>query len=536
MSKPRMKLSTIIMIFVCLVVLLSLLITDLLITRSTGSDIENQLEEKAGIVSKTVAQSRLVQQELENGEADMDIQEYTMSVQEASDVLFIVVMDMNGIRLSHPNQSLIGKPFQGGDEQRVLEGKTYVSKSEGTLGQSLRAFAPVINRKGEQVGAVSVGISLEAVEESIHQNQRQILIGSIIGVLIGIAGAFLLAWYIKRSLFGLEPYAIARIHEERNQMLHSVREGIIAIDRDGVIVIVNESARRIFRKAGLGAKEPIGMVIHDFLPGTSLERVLSTKEGELDEEQVINGVAIITNRVPLIVQEEVIGAIATFRDKTEVNRLAEELTGVKLYADTLRAQSHEFMNQLHVLLGLIEMREYERLKEFIGTLVEHQAHEVGHVTKYIKDSALAGFLIGKISYAREAQVGMTIECETEIPPSKDPAFSHKLITILGNLIDNAIESSENSGRKRIRVFLSYIDGLLEAAVEDQGTGIPRGAENKILEKGFSTKEGFHRGFGLFLVNKTVEEEGGTLEMERNDSGGMTFTVLLPYEPGGKYHD
>ncbi|UOQ45963.1 DcuS/MalK family sensor histidine kinase [Halobacillus salinarum] len=533
---PRFKLRTIIIFFVCLVVLVSLAITDLLITDSTSENIEKQLKEKALIVARSVGESQVVKTGLQDEGNAGGIQDYAMSIQKASGVMFVVVMNMEGIRRSHPNPGRIGKHFVGGDEKRVLQGKEYISTSTGTLGKSLRAFTPIYDNEGQQIGAVSVGISLEDVESSIRQGQHRILIGSIIGVLVGIVGAVLLAYYIKRSLFGLEPYTIARIHEERNQMLHSVHEGIIAIDKDATILLVNKSARKIFNKAGLMDKEPIGMNIHEFLPGTMLDRVLDKREADLNEEQMINGISVITNRVPLVVNGQAVGAIATFRDKTEVNQLAEKLTGVQMYADTLRSQSHEFMNQLHVLLGMIKMENYEDVQQFIHKLVNHQSHEVGSLTRYLKDPAFAGFILGKISFARESHVELDIQCDTIIPQPADPDITHELITILGNLIDNAIDSVAVPDEKVIHLQLSYIDKLLSIEISDQGKGIPEKIQNQIFEKGMTTKEGEGRGFGLYLARNSAEKLGGSIEVLSSKDHGTRFTVLIPYEPGGQSND
>ena len=532
MPKYRLKLSTIIIIFVCTVVTMSLLITDLLITNTTSKTIEHQLEDKAITVSRTIAESKIVKDGLVNAtDENGSIQEYTTNIQQASDVLFVVVMDMEGIRKSHPDVQKIGKHFVGGDEQRVLNGEEYISRSTGTLGKSLRAFTPIYDNNQNQIGAVSVGISLEAVTASIQQSHKKILIGSTVGVFIGIIGAFLLARYIKNSLFGLEPYAIARIHEERNTMLHSVHEGIIAIDRTGTIILVNKSARRIFNQASLHKSDLVGMKISDFLPGTRLEDVLISQEAELDQEQLINGISIITNRVPLIVNGHVVGAIATFRDKTEVNQLAEQLTGVQMYADTLRAQSHEFKNQLQVLLGLIKMEDYEEVTHFISKLVDHQADEIGSITKYIKDPILAGFIIGKMSYARESHVVMTIDCETEIPQANRPEITHELITILGNIIDNAIDSVSTSDKQEIRMKFSYIDDLLSMTITDTGEGIPEDKLEDIFLKGHTTKEGKHRGFGLFLTMRSIDNLEGSIDVDSVLGEGTTFTIIVPFDQG-----
>ncbi len=536
MRYPRFKLSTIIIISVCLVVLLSIGITDILITNTTSNNIKKQLEDKALNVSRTVSKSQVVINDLQSENKEGGIQDYAMTIQEATNVMFVVVMDMSGIRYSHPVPSQIGNHFVGGDEKRVLQGKEYTSTSTGTLGKSLRAFTPIYNKQQEQIGAVAVGISLEDIQTSIRQNQKTILFVSVIGVIIGVIGALLLARYIKNSLFGLEPHSIARIFEERNRILHFVHEGIIAIDNQGNIVLVNQSAQSIFLQAGIMEQDPIGMKIDDFLPTTQLMHTLESQEADLNMEQSINGISIITNRVPLIVNDQLVGAIATFRDKTEVNRLAKQLTGVQNYADTLRSQSHEFMNQLHVLLGMIKMEEYQKVEQFITKLVNHKTHEIGSIIKYIKDPTLAGFMIGKQSFARESQVHLELNCETEIPMAEDQVVTHELITIIGNVIDNSIESVKNRKEKWISLTISYIDGLLSISITDTGVGIPEDKMDEVFKKGVSMKEGYNNGFGLYLVQNSIEKLEGSLDIDSTVDSGTTISMIVPYEAGGKHND
>nr|WP_039814089.1 DcuS/MalK family sensor histidine kinase [Jeotgalibacillus malaysiensis] len=530
MKKPKLSLSTTIIFFVLLVVFLSLLITDLLITRNTSNEIQEQLEEKALIVSRTVAESQVVKSELLTDEIEGTIQDYANSILEASDMLFIVVMDTDGIRQSHPNADIIGEQFVGGDEERVLNGEEYVSVSEGTLGFSVRAFTPIYDDNGSQIGAVSTGISLSAVEATLSQNHRNILLGSLIGSLVGILGAILLARYIKRSLFGLEPAEIARIYEERNRMFQSVKEGIVAVDADGRLTLVNKSAKDIFMKAGIDDDDPIGKHVTDYLPDSRLKRVLETGESEVDEEQELNGTTIIVNRVPLVVGGQVAGAISTFRDKTEVNRLAEQLTGVRLYADSLRAQSHEFKNKLHVLLGMVEMGSYEEVKQYLKQLSAHQVHETESVTNKIKDPVLAGFMIGKLSYAREQQVELTLQCETEIPPFRSAMVTHELVTIIGNLLDNAIESLQDRPKRKVDIAFSYIDELLSICVKDTGKGMDEALKSMIFTKGISTK-GYNRGYGLHLVHASVKALDGSIEIDSEPDRGTVVHVILPLEMG-----
>ncbi|KMJ58750.1 histidine kinase [Bacillus sp. LL01] len=523
----KLRLRPLIILLVCLVVVLSLLITDILVNQHVTKTIKEDQEEKAKIIARMVAKDDRVRQGLISEKEASDIQPYTAEVLETTGVLFIVVMDMDGIRKSHPNEENIGLPFEGGDEKTVLEGKESTSISKGTMVTSLRTFTPVYDAQGSQVGAVAVGISLEKVEDSVFASHLKLLIGSFIGLMAGLIGAILIAAYIKRTLYGLEPFAIAKILQERDTMLQSVREGVIAVDNEARIVLVNKSALAIFQKAGLEGN-PVGMKVSEYMPSSRLDKILDSGTPEFDEELEINGVSCLVNRVPLIVDGHVVGAISTFRDKTEVNFLAEQLTGVKSYAEALRAQSHEFMNKLQVILGMVRMKNYDQLTGFINETVQNRHKEIGVVTTKIDNPVLSGFILGKLSYARECGVQLTINTETSIPEPVQSNTIHELITILGNLIDNGIEALKSSEVKKINVGLSLKEQRLTIVVEDSGTGIRDMVLKNIFSKGYSTK-GPNRGYGLFLVKKSVDKLGGTLVVDTFQNKGTVFHIEIPLE-------
>lgn len=532
MKKQKLKLSTLIIIVVCIVVLFSLLITSVLISKTIKETIHQTTEEKAEVIGKTVAQSEIVQSTLKKGDNDNSIQTYVSEIQQSTDVSFIVVMDMKGIRKSHPNEKRIGKHFKGGDETNALHGEESASISKGTLGESLRSFTPVY-ADGKQVGVVAVGVPMKSVSEALADGNKQIIIGSIVGLVVGAIGAYLLSRYIKKILLGLEPSNIAKILGERNTMLQSVHEGIVAVDKEGKINLVNKSARDIFNKANLKGN-PIGMKIDDYMESTQLPKVLELGKPELDKEQNINGVKILVNRVPLVVNNEIVGAISTFRDKTEVNKLSEQLVGVKTYADTLRAQSHEFSNRLHVISGLLQMEHYDDLKQYIHEIVELGSEENGSITSKIKDPVLAGFLIGKLSLAREQNIKLSIISHTKIPEPKHSYITHEMITIIGNLIDNSIDSLSASAvsEKTIDVHLKYINNALIIDIVDSGLGLKSDLAHQIFEKGYSSK-GEDRGYGLHLVQQSVEKLNGEIKVASNVEGNVTFSVVINYsEKGG----
>ncbi len=511
-------------LLVCTVVIFSLLVTDILISHNVERTTEDSQAEKAKTIAHIVANDSIVIDGL-IGKADTAaIQTYTNRILKNTGVQFIVVMDMNGIRKSHPNPQKIGHHFIGGDEGPALKGKEHVSLAEGTLGISMRVFVPVFSETGEQLGAVAVGISADNVKERVKESRHIIYIGVGVGILVGIIGAILLARHIKKSLFGLEPHRIAKILEERNTMLQSVKEGIIAVDKEANVTLINNEAKRLFKKSGL-EEDFIGKDVELYMPNSRIKEVLQTGEVQLNEEQNIYGITIVTNRVPLYVKGEIVGAIATFRDKTEIRKLAEELTGIRLYAEALRAQSHEFMNKMHVILGLTHMKQYEELQKYISGMVSEHQYEIGGIMKRIKSPVFAGFLLGKLSYAREKNIKLIISEDSYMPEIEDESITHELITIVGNLIDNALEAVMNCEKKQVELEIQYGDTLI-ITVQDTGKGIPEEEIGALFTKGYSTK-GDNRGYGLYLVKESIQRINGEIHVYSLVGQGTTITIEIP---------
>lgn len=524
------SLQTKITILVCSVVACALLSANFLITRSTIAEVEASIGNNAINITRMLAKSSIIIEGL-NGEGDeTEIQNYAEEMRKATNVEFIVVMDMQGLRKSHPNVSRIGQHFVGGDEKAVLdEGREYISVAEGTLGPSLRAFTPVISADGQQIGAVSVGILLDQVDRATAKSRTMIYWATGFGLLLGIMGAVALAREVKQTLFGMEPFAIVKLLEERNAMLQSVREGILAVDQHCRVTLINREAERLFHLAGIQG-DLIGKEVNEHVPSSRLREVIETGCVELNQEQDINGVIILTNRVPIKVDGRIVGAIATFRDKTEIRRLAEELVGVRNYAEALRAQAHEFMNKLQVILGMVQMECYDQIFSYVSSVTRQQQSEVNFAVRQIKNPVFAGFILGKLSYAREKGVELSIMPDSFLPDIVDTEMTHELITIAGNLIDNALEAVENSAKKEVKVHFNYQAATLIFQIADTGSGITKEQQKQVFMKGYSTKAN-NRGFGLFLVQRSVDKLGGEIEISSAADIGTTFTVRLPYRGG-----
>lgn len=284
---------------------LGCLVTDILISRNVADNTQKGLEEKAINTARIVAHSPIVVEGLSGQRDDREIQTFANEIARLSNVQFVVVFDMNGIRKSHPDINKVGQKFVGGDEGPVLKGQEHISVARGTLGMSLRAFTPVFTADGKQVGAVAVGILLNNVEQAVAQSRSMTYFGVAFGLLIGIVGAVLLAKKIKSIMFGLEPSEIAKLLQERSAMLESVREGILVVDRRARITLVNTEAMRLLNQAGIN--EPIGQDVEECVPNTLLKSVLETGRAELDHEDDLKGITLLSNNVPLYVNDLRVG-------------------------------------------------------------------------------------------------------------------------------------------------------------------------------------------------------------------------------------
>ena len=488
--------------------LLVILLIFISITISTTFNVSNELKtidyySKQNIMNlaQAVSRNKTVIDGLMNMESK-HVQEYTQEIlQNTDNVEFITVANLDSIRLSHPNPENIGGTFSGDDEDRVVKtGESYYTESLGTLGVSLRAFAPVYDYDENLIGFVSAGTLSKNIEEVRRKAVRDSMFIVSIGLLIGFLGTILLTRNIKKSILGLEPYEIAALYNEKEAMLNAVNEGLIGIDKNKNITLINNAAIESM-KIKDDRELIIGQNIFEVIPESKLVRVLDTGLNEYNEEIILNGNAFISNRIVVRDGEEIVGAIASFIDKTEAVNLAEELTGVRQIVEALRANQHEFKNKLHVLLGFLHTRQYEMAEDFIMDTYERQEKIIGIVSKGIGNSTIAALILGKFSRARELGVEFFVDSSSRL--SKETRkYNNDLVTIIGNLIENAFDAVVMSGndKKTVKLKILETDSTIEINVADNGIGIPSEDKERIFSRGYSTKSG-NTGVGLFLESQ-----------------------------------
>ena len=535
MMKRKIKLQTKITLLVTTVVFVSISIIIVFVVSWMTNNIENKAKTNIMNVAEMVAHSKNVIEALGTKDPEGNIASYIdMQLENLDQVEYIIVADRGGIRYSHPNTEMIGKKFEGGDEYRVAEeGETYISEATGTLGKALRAFAPIYDLKNKsEIGFVSVGTLTHSIEEAKHMAIIYIILISIGGLTVGIIGAFLLSNSIKNTLLGLEPEEITKLYNEKMGIIDAIHEGLIAVDNLGRITLINDSALNILHfEDKINKEDIIGHNVEEVIPNTSMIKVLETGKSEFEREQRINNTLIVTNRIPITNRGKIVGAIASFRDKTEVTKMAEELTGVKKMAWSLRAQNHEFMNKLHTISGLIQLEEYDEAVKFISDIAKSRNRISNVLTENIENSSVSALLLSKYNKAEECRIKLKIDEKSKLTKLPQYMTSEEIISIIGNLIENSLDEVKNDGTGLIYIKISENEYYLNIKVKDNGGGIPIENREKIYTQGFSTKQG-QRGNGMYIVKKIVEDFNGTINLQGDE--GVSWDINIPMKRGDKF--
>lgn len=466
---------------------------------------------------------------LKKGSSSPEFNRHLDNLIEKLDYIDVVtICNTKSIRFYHNNKDLIGKTFTGGDEADILNGaEPYITNGKGTLGKQRRAFFPVKDEDQNIIGFVMVSVLTTSIMQLTKNILFVFLLLAAVLIFIGFLTSGMLNNRLRKILLGYRPEEFRKIHIEGKEVLDALEEGIFAINTSGELILINESAKKIL---DLSEMPEYGTRLTDIYPETRLPEVLRTSVPEYNISLMIRGKHIMSSLIPIMEQDKTIGAVSIFRNKTEVTKMAEELTGARYMVETLRAFNHEFKNKLHVILGYIEMGELKKVTDFIRNTSMVSTQAVSEVTRKIQVSSIAALLIGKIIRAGELGISLTLKPDSSCREDHLNLPADLYITILGNLIENAIEelNHENRAIKEIEVGINIWKSGSILSVDDTGKGIPPEIQSKIFEKGFSTKGG-GRGSGMYLIKSLVERYHGVIEMESEEDAGTSFVITFTEE-------
>lgn len=494
--------------------------------------VETQMGNNAMDLAVTMASMDVIQETLGTTKDYRVIQNAVEKLRKKTRFQYIIVMDMEGIKYSYPYENALGKKYRSGGEERVLEtGEAYVSADRNVLISAIRAFAPIYYND-KQVGAVLVGLLTDTVYKEISAYLFNFKLTLALGLLIGIIGAWVLSYTIKRTIFGLEPREIALLLGERDLVLHSLKNGILAINQEGKITFFNKAAREVF---GFKDKDE-GKDISEFnyTYTKQIMDVLETGESIYNEEMKISPgkTLLCSHKLLKNHKDEIIGVVSSFQDLTEVKQMAEELTGIKKITSALRAQNHEFMNKLHTISGLMQLEEYDKAIDYISYISRQRNEILGVLSKRIKSAHISGLLLAKYNKAMEAKIYMEIDPSTSIKEIPKNITEDEICSIIGNLIENAMDELVKGENGKIIVKLNSDKDGLRIYIKDNGPGINKEIRESIFDRGVTTKKG-NRGLGLSIVKEIVDCAGGTIRLMQDH--GTIWDIFIPKE-GGRSDD
>jgi len=389
---------------------------------------------------------------------------------------------------------------------------------------------PILDINGGVLAVVSVSERYPSVWELLSGAGERLLIYLGLGAVLGLLASWLLSRRIKRHTRGLEVAEIAGLADHREALLHSIREGVVGVGNDGEITVLNDSAKELLdlTDSAIGRRvDDVGLdpAVADFL--LSGEDGIDGEVDAMDRVITTRTKVLALNRRAASTGGQRIGTVTTMRDSTELASMQAQLSSHKSVTDTLRAQTHEFSNQLHTISGLVQLGEYDAVRDLVGTLTRRRAEISDAVTQRISDPAVAALLIAKTSLAGERKVSLQIADESHLRPL-ETAMATDVITLVGNLIDNAVDVSEGMPTAAVVVHIDDDKGLT-ISVTDSGPGVPEQLRESIFARGVSSKSDVPggRGIGLALVRLVTAQHGGSVDVSDAPTGGATFTVRLP---------
>lgn len=476
-------------------------------------------------VATAIARSPILMESHTYDENDtLILQEYLDSLKETLDDIDVIsIVNNNHIRVYHSTHTLIGAVYDGTIPKfEELSDDYYTVDETGPSGSQRRAYAAIYNEDGEYIGFVMAIMLMENIKIENLQMFSIFLLITIIAILIELILSAELSEKIKKSLMGYEPDVFTTMYKLRDSILETLDEGILAVNKHGVIEFANNAAIRMLKNNEM--VDWIGKDI-EIIGDSILSNTM--KHGKREFHVNISKNDIILDQVPVLENEQIVGAIAILHNRAEYTKLMEDLSGTRYLVDSMRANNHDFTNKLHVILGLIQMEMYDQATAYIQNITMVQRKNISNIMNAIQDPSVAALLIGKLARASELNIKFILREGSYYSSADMHLPSEMLITVIGNLLNNAFESMNEDHQfetqKELMFGIYSRPGAVLITVDDTGTGISSKDMPHIFENGYSTK-GEGRGIGLYQTKNMIENFGGTITVESQDGIGTSFSI------------
>ena len=483
-------------------------------------------------IAEAVASSPLIDDKIANPDDKKTtelLNEYLDSLKISLDNIDVIsFVSRENIRLYHSNHELIGTEYDGAiPEFEKVSKEYYTSNETGPSGSQRRAYAAVYDKNGNYTGFVMTILLLENIKAETLQILFIFALITIAAILIELIISAELSSSIKKSLHGYEPNVFSAMFQVRDNILESLNEGVLDVDKNGVVQFANRSAAKMLGKKK--AKELINTPFTDCCNDGFIKNVISTGEKEFNiQEQSIDNSNVLIDCIPIKEKDDIIGAVAILHNREEYTKLMEDLAGTRYLVDSMRANNHDFTNKLHVIMGLIQMEMYDDAVSYIENISIVQRETISKIMSVVDEPSIAALLIGKSARASELNIKFILNDESHYSKTDLLLPSELMVTVIGNLIDNAFEAiniKDIQRQKELRFGIYSRENALLITVEDTGIGISKDNLEHIYDNGFSTK-GEGRGTGLYQVKEMVEAIGGKITVESQENVGTSFTVIF----------
>ena len=430
----------------------------------------------------------------------------------------LMVADRDGVRLYHSNHGLIGKRCTDDKAKRLLQGsEPFISRVIGPDIPQLQAFHGVRDDDGAMLGFVMVSETLSSIEV-VRRSLTQRMLGVCAAAFcFGMLLAYGMSRNIRKTLLGNEPQTFVRMYLQRDDILARLAEGIMAVDEQGEIVFKNAAATKMVPEDAIGEGHPLAPAVRSCIETGEV------REGMLvgldDRSLVVDSMAVVREGLFRT-------AMLILRDRTEMVRLTEQMMGTNYIVDALRAKTHEFLNRLHVIYGLLQLGETEQAMSLIGDVSEEVASSSQMVVRQIEDRAVAALVLGKMSRASELGIALALRADSTLPATGAPLSSHDIVTVVGNLVENAFEAmSCVEGTREVELAIVCRGGSLEISVDDTGRGMSPEQVAALSHGRYSTKGETH-GYGMELVREIARRSGGCVQIESEQGIGSSISLVI----------
>ncbi|MHC5264115.1 ATP-binding protein [Streptomyces sp. UC4497] len=458
------------------------------------------------------------------------LQPYAREVQRHTGVDFVTIMDPDGIRWTHPDERQIGERYLG-HIGPALKGHTFSETYTGTLGPSVRVVTPVYDEgRHRVVGLVSAGITIDVITAQAQGQVLAVTGVALAALVLGGIGTYVINARLRRHTHGMNASELSRMHAYHQAALHAVREGLVMLDGQRRVALINDGARVLLGVAE--GDDVVGRSVAELGLPAPLTGALLAAEPRVDEVHLTVDRVVVVNTSP-VASGDRRGTVVTLRDHTELQALMGELDSERGFTRALRSQAHEAANRLHTVVSLIELGRADEAVEFATAELELAQALTDQVVGAVHEPVLAALLLGKAAQANEHGVELVVSADTRIDDGLLPQVlpARDLVTVLGNLVDNAVDAAQGSPGARVTVTARTEDDVLLLRVADTGPGVDPAHVDSVFERGWSTKPkpsgAGGRGLGLALVRQALARCGGVLDLERSAEGGAEFTVRVP---------